>query len=196
MAELARRSALAGVLEPGLLGRPDFRGPGITLAERHPLSLVEIDAASGEIADAMCEEVAGILGMLPPAEPGTAAGTGQPRILWTGPWRWLVVEPESRDLAGLLEPAAGASRDLSHARTVLRLGGRDVRRLFMKGAPLDWHPSVFVPGCCAQTGMFHQSVLVDCREPEVFDLFVARGYARDFLERVIDAGAEYGVQVS
>ena len=196
MAEPARRSALAGVIEPGLHGRTDFRGPGITLRERHPLSLVEIAASSGEIAERMCGRAADILGTRPAGEPNTATGTGRPRILWTGPWRWLVAEPESRDLTALLAPADGASRDLSHARTVLRLGGRDVRRLLMKGAPLDWHPSAFAPGSCAQTAMFHQSVLIDCRRPEVFDLYVARGFARDFLERVIEAGAEYGVQVS
>lgn len=192
----ARRSALEGVLQPGPFGAGDFRGPGLALRERHPLSLVEIEATSRSGAAQLCEQTSGILGVSPSERANVATGSGRPRIIWTGRWRWLVVEPEWRDLSAALAPTAGIRRDLSHGRTVLRISGRRVRQVLMKGAPIDWHPGAFGPGACAQTLMFHHSVLVDCRETDRFDLFVARGFARDFLERLIDAGAEYGWSLS
>ena len=202
-----RRSALAGAFEAGLRGARHWRGPGVRLAERHPLAIAQVEARrdgdGGEDGAAAARDaVAAALGVRPPEAPNTAAGgeAGRPRVLWTGPGRWLAVEPAARDLAALLEAAAGpagaAVVDMSHGRSRLRLSGRDARRVLAKGAPLDWHPSAFAPGACAQTALFHLPVLIDCRDADAFDLYAARGYALDLCESLIDAAAEYGCEIA
>lgn len=194
----ARRSALAGALRPGDHGARDYRGPGLLIAKRHPLSMVQIEARPDE-AHAMLDAAAATLGLRPSESFNTAVGDGLPRILWTGPNRWLVVEPESRDLFALLRNALGPTNaavvDLSHGRASLRLSGREVRRVLMKAGPLDWHESAFIPGMCGQTALFHVSALIDRREASTFDVYVARGYAVSFLESVEQAAAEYGYRV-
>lgn len=191
----ARRSALAGAMRIGDHGAKDYRGPGVEIVERHPLSMVQMEARAGE-APAMLDAAATALGLRPSEAFNTSVGDGRPRILWTGPNRWLVVEPETRDLDTLLQEALGSTGaavvDLGHGRSSLRLSGRSVRHVLMKAGPLDWHPSTFTPGMCAQTAMFHVSAQIDCREEFVFDLYVARGFAVSFLESVTQAAAEYG----
>lgn len=193
--QTARRSALAGVVRAGDHGAKDYRGPGVVITERHPLSMVQIEARTTE-APAMLDAAAGVLGIRPSEAFNTSVGDGRPRILWTGPNRWLVVEPENRDLDGVLQEALAQSGaavvNLGHGRASLRLSGRSVRLVLMKAGPLDWHVSAFTPGRCAQTTLFHLSALIDCREEDVFDIYVARGFAVSFLESLVQAAAEYG----
>jgi heterotetrameric sarcosine oxidase gamma subunit len=194
----ARRSALSGAVRAGDHGARDFRGPGVVITERHPISMVQIEARASE-APAMLDAAAEALGLRPSEAFNTSVGDGRPRILWTGPNRWLVVEPESRDLDALLQnalvPGNAAVVDLGHGRASLRLSGRSVRQVLMKGGPLDWHPSVFTPDMCAQTALFHVSALIDCREQDVFDVYVARGFSVSFLESFEQASAEYGYRL-
>ncbi len=205
-----RQSALSGMIRPGEYGATDYRGPGVLINERHPLSMVQIEARGPEVL-VMLEASTAVLGLRPPQAPNTSTGAGRPRILWTGPNRWLVVEPESRDLDAVLQNAlsplnpvslsrdrthsGAAVVDLGHSRASLRLSGRSVRQILMKGAGLDWHVSAFTPGMCAQTTMFHLSALIDCRDESTFDIYVARGFAASFLESVTQAAAEYGYRL-
>ncbi|MDA1308234.1 MAG: hypothetical protein O2985_01370 [Proteobacteria bacterium] len=198
VAPLGRQSALSGMIRPGDHGAADYRGPGVTITERHPLSMVQIEARGPEVA-VMLEASNAVLGLRPPQAPNTSVGDGHPRILWTGPNRWLVVEPESRDLDTVLQdaliPGGAAVVDLGHGRASLRLSGRSVRQILMKGAGLDWHVRAFTPGMCAQTTMFHLPALIDCRDESTFDIYVARGFAVSFLESVTQAAAEYGYRL-
>lgn len=193
-----RQSALTGALRPGDHGAQDYRGHGVEITERHPLAMVQIEARAAEVA-AMLDAAADALGLRPSEAFNTSVGDGRPRILWTGPNRWMVVEPESRDLFTLLRdtlaPNNAAVVDLGHGRASLRLSGRSVRQVLMKAGPLDWHETAFTPGMCAQTALFHVSALIDCRADDVFDLYVARGFAVSFLESVEQAAAEYGYRV-
>lgn len=193
-----RRSALGGVLPSGDHGAADFRGPGVTFTERHPFSMVQIEARADQTS-AMLDAAADLLGTRPSETPNTSIGDGRPRVLWTGPHRWLVVEPESRDLETVLRdalaPSGAAVVDLGHGRASIRLSGRSVRQVLMKGAGLDWHVRAFTPGMCAQTALFHLPALIDCRDETVFDTYVARGFVQSFWESLGEAAAEYGYRV-
>ncbi|WP_193170365.1 sarcosine oxidase subunit gamma [Nisaea nitritireducens] len=196
---LARRSALAGVLQPGDHGANRFDGPGIHLTERTPFSVVQVEARA--------EAIPSLIGALesdtstaPSLTPNQSAGIGQPRILGTGTGKWLVVEPETRDLAGHLRsvlPDSVAVTDLSHARTILRLSGRDARTLLAKGCSIDMHPSEFLIDTSRMTGLFHAAALIDCRSAEpVFDIYVHRSYAVHLFESLLDGALEHGCRVS
>ena len=191
-----RASALFGVVELGLFGAVDFRGPGVILSERHPLSIVQIDLLEDKpTSEREWWEI--FEGVRVPRIPNTASGDGRPRILWTGPNRWLFSEQEQRDLGAKLretvEPATVV--DLSHSRTSIRISGQHARHVLMKASPLDWHPCAFKAGQCAQTTAFHISALIDCREVDTFDLYVARSFAQSFWESLIEAAMEYGIRI-
>lgn len=196
---LTRRSALAGVLEPGDHGASRFDGPGIHLAERGPFSVVQIEARANAVPE-LIEALGSDTNTAPSLTPNQSTGNGQPRILGTGTGKWLVVEPETRDLAIHLRsvlPDSVAVTDLSHARTILRLSGRDARTLLAKGCSIDMHPSAFLTDTSRMTGLFHAPALIDCRSAEpVFDIYVHRSYAVHLFEAFQDGALEYGCRVS
>ncbi|MBT6139828.1 MAG: hypothetical protein HOH65_20320 [Rhodospirillaceae bacterium] len=200
-----RRSALVSALKPGTFGTlgsdgPGSDGPGVTLSERHPMSVVQVEGRIGQEA-ALGDALETAIGIHPADGFNRVSGDEDgPRILWVGPCRWYVAEPESRDLYGALRPAmgkfGGATVDLSSGRTVFRLSGHDARRVLAKGCSLDTHSSTFGPGACGQTGLFHVSVLIACvDEAPTYEIYAARGYALSLWESLVDASMEYGLRV-
>ncbi|UUX50434.1 hypothetical protein NUH88_01805 [Nisaea acidiphila] len=201
MADLAtatRRSALSGILVPGDFGATPFSGPGIQLSERGPLSIVQIETGADTVSDLVAATETAV-GVAPSAAPNVASGTGTPRILGTGTGRWVVSEPETRDLHAHLRaslPPGAAVTDLGHARTVLRLTGLHARDLLAKGTGIDLHPSAFPADRSRMTGLFHTSVLIDCRSAApVYDIYVHRSYAVHLFEMLLDGALEYGCRV-
>ena len=191
-----RLSALAAVYRPGSYGAIDPDGPGIVLAERHPLATVQV-AARGEAAR---DVLGAALGVAPDPAANRSAMHGATTILWVGPGRWLVVEPESRDLKALLRAAlAGTSAavtDLGNGRTTLRIAGRRSRELLAKGSAIDLHARAFPVGACAQGLLGHVGALFHAVDATpVFDLHVARSYAQTVWEWLIESAAEYGYRV-
>lgn len=196
---LARRSALVEVLDPGDHGAVRFDGPGVHLTERPALSVTQVEARADAIPT-LIDTVKDATGTAPSINPNQSAGTGRPRIIGSGTGKWLVVEPEHRDLAKHLRlalPENVAVTDLSHARTVFRLSGRSARTLLAKGCSIDMHPSVFKVDTSRMTGLFHAAAMIDCRSNEpVFDIYVPRSYAVHLFESLLDGALEYGCRVS
>lgn len=165
MVEAPRRlSPLYAEYRAGDFGAARPTGPGVDLRERRDLSMVQVEAAPGEI-DALRANLREAFGFGLPATPNTSSGGENFRMIWAGPGRWLLVEPESRDLeAHVFEVIRGidaAVVDLSHARSVIRLSGPEARRVLAKGAGLDFHEQAFTADGAAQTALFHVSVLID-----------------------------------
>ncbi|WP_420404717.1 sarcosine oxidase subunit gamma [Nisaea sp.] len=198
-ASAVRRSALSNVRVPGDFGATPFNGPGIHLAERAPLSVVQVETGAERTGE-LIEATGTTLGITPSQVPNAATGTGRPRILGTGTGRWIVVEPESRDLAGILRaalPESTAVTDLSHARVCLRLSGREARTLLAKGCSIDLHPDAFRPETSRMTSLFHSAVLIDCRSAgPVYDIYVHRSYAVHLFEMLLDGALEFGCRVA
>ncbi len=192
-----RRSALVECLKPGLHGAAGSTGPGIEIREIKPLTAVQVAAFD---ADGAASAVDRTLGAPAPSGRNGVATAGEATVLWTGPGRWLVIEPESRDLASLLRyPFPGdiaAVTDLSHARTALRVEGPKVRDLLAKLCTLDVDPAVLPAGSCAQTQFGQIGVLLYCRAHDGFDVFVPRGFAVSAWETILDAALEFGCRVS
>jgi len=192
-----RRSALAECLKPGLYGAAAPAGPGVEIREMRPLAAVQVSAFDAERAAGALATALGVATL--PGRNGVAT-VGNSVVLWTGPGRWLVVEPESRDLASLLAQDCpgdvAAVTDLSHARTALRVEGPRVRVLLAKLCTLDVDPAVFPAGSCAQTQFGQIGVLLYCREEHGFDIFMFRGFAVSAWEAVVDAALEFGCRVT
>jgi sarcosine oxidase subunit gamma len=192
--ELPRRSPLEGSLEIGRRGAGPPDEPGVIIAERRGLSVVQAIARRGK------EPAAAARLCLDPA-PGRASLIEAGTALWIAPGAWLVVE-EGRDDGALylrlrerLKDVA-AVVDQSHGRTALRLAGARARDVLAKGCRLDLHPRAFRAGTCAQTAIAQIGVLLhQVDERPTYDLYVAAGYAQDFLAWLTASAAEFGYRV-
>ncbi len=196
-----RVSALAAIYRPGSFGAIGPNGPGIVVAERRPLAVVQV-AARAEEGRAVRDALAGALGVAPDPAANRAATHGATTLLWSGPERWLVVEPEreERDLDALLRAAlAGTSAavtDLGNGRTTLRIAGPRGRELLAKGSAIDFHARAFPVGTCAQGLLGHVGALFHAvDDAPSFDLHIARSYAQTVWEWLIEAAAEYGGEI-
>lgn len=192
-----RRSALAEALKPGVHGAAGPEGPGIETRELRPLTVVQVAAFDTERA---ASAIGTAIGAPAPSGRNGVASAGDTTVLWTGPGRWLVVEPESRDLASLLHHHCpgdvAAITDLGHARAALRVEGAKVRDLLAKLCTLDVDPAAFPLATCAQTQFGQIGVLLYCRVHDGFDVFVPRSFAVSAWEAILDAALEFGCRVS
>jgi heterotetrameric sarcosine oxidase gamma subunit len=196
-----RLSALAGIYRPGAFGTIGAGGAGIVVAERRPLATVQVAARAAESA-VVSNALAVALGVAPDPAPNRTATRGTTTILWSGPMRWLVVEPEQadRDLDALLRAAlAGTSAsvtDLGNGRTTLRIAGPRGRDLLAKGSAIDFHARTFPVGACAQGLLGHVGALFHAvDDAPSFDIHIARSYAETVWEWLMEAAAEYGCRV-
>ena len=189
---LVHDSALALVLTEGVFGAPQADGPGVTIHERGGLTIQHL---SGAVTDAEFPTKARhAIGLPLPMSVGETRDSGDTRVLWLGPDRWLVVSAAPLDLTALT--AVAAVNDVGAGRLVLRVSGRRVHDLLAAGCPLDLDPVAFKPGQCAQTLMARLSVTLDCVEPDAFDLYVSRSHAIYFWEWLTGVAAEFGYRIT
>jgi heterotetrameric sarcosine oxidase gamma subunit len=194
-----RRTALVGAYVAGVHGALRPEGPQITFTERSRLTIVQVES-DAEASDAVATRLRESFAQDPPLAGNTASGSDQARLIWVGPGRWLAVTPKRDDLeAELGDALAGTGAavvDLSHGRSVLRMGGHEARYVLAKGSGLNVHPRRFHAGCAAQTALFHIDVLVDCTDDAPsFDLYVARSLALSLWQSLRLAAAEYGYRI-
>jgi sarcosine oxidase subunit gamma len=197
-----RLSAVASAYRAGTFGAVETSGPGLVIAERRLLQIVQIAAHRG-VEEVVRSAVVEALGVIPPADPNTAISGESGMLLWIGPRRWLVVAPEDggsdlmHALRGALGPAEAAVTELGNGRTVWRLSGRHVRDVLAKGTSIDLHARAFPPGRCAQGLLGHAAALIHAVDAApTFDLYVARSFALTVWEWLTEAAAEYGYQVT
>jgi sarcosine oxidase subunit gamma len=196
-----RLSALAETYHGGDLGAARSDRPGIIIAERRPLAMVQVTAWSGA-AVAVRAAIAAALDLDVAATPNQAAQKDGVTILWVGPDRWLVAGPErpERELGACLNEALTSTlatlTDLSHARTVFRIAGCSSRDLLVKGCGVDFHPRAFPVGSCAQSLLGHVGALLHAvDEAPSFDLYVARSFALTVWEWLTESATEYGCRI-
>ncbi|MEQ8665395.1 MAG: sarcosine oxidase subunit gamma family protein [Rhodospirillales bacterium] len=194
---IERRSGLAAVYEVGATGGSAEK-PGVTLAERRPLSIVHV--AGDPDTAAFADGVRSATGCALPTNANTMNRSGNDAVIWLAPTRWLCVSPDQGPgvLEGALRVAcgdAGAVIDVSHGRTVTRLSGPNARDVLMKGPPVDLHASVFAPGSAVQSNMAHCGVLITCIDEDTFDLYCFRAFGQHMWEWLCEASLEYGYEV-
>jgi methylglutamate dehydrogenase subunit D len=195
-----RLSALASAFRPGDFGAAHPAGPGLAIAERRSLAMVQV-AAFGGSEGAVRAALAAALDLAPAAEANRAVEKDGVTILWVGPGRWLIVETErsgrtrghqlSQSLSG-----TAAVTDLGHSRVVLRVAGPRARDLLGKGSSVDFHPRAFPVGACAQSLLGHVGALIHAvDERPSFDVYIARSYALTVWEWIGESASEWGFRV-
>ena len=196
-----RLSALASAYRPGSFGATGAAGPGIVIAERRNLAIVQVAAPADEAA-ALQTGLTAALGIAPPDAPNRATSSSTASILWVGPQRFLVVEVEQswRDLEAVLRGAlagsAAAVTDVGSGRTVFRISGPRTRDLVAKGSGIDFHKREFPAGASAQGLLGHVGALFHAvDDTPVFDLYVARSFGLTVWEWLQESAAEFGYRV-
>lgn len=188
-----RVSALNGALEPRQLGTVPSDGPGITLAERQVASLWLVGAWPGRVA-AVGSAAAAAAGAEAPPEPGRAVVGSAGTLMRTEPLKWLLLgeaEIARPDIAG----EDGTVLDLSHARTLIRIGGPARADLLARMVAVDMRPARFGPGQFAATGVHGMGVTLIAREGAV-DLLVLRSFARTLWDQMLEIAPQFGVEIT
>jgi len=141
-----------------------------------------------------------VLGQSLPAQPNTTS-FGDHTIYWLGPNEWLIcsifddANTLTDSLQTKLDGQCVAINDLSGGMVTIRLSGNGIRRLMSKGCTLDFHPDVFVPGTCGQSGLAKASVLIGCTEDGcAFDIIVRRSFADYLAQWMHKAGHSEGIE--
>jgi sarcosine oxidase subunit gamma len=137
-----------------------------------------------------------------PIAPNTIAKTDALRALWLGPRSWLLVTGAALRLADfgakrdVMNVAGGALFDVSASRIAWTISGPGAATVLAKGSPLDFHPRVFAAGTCAQSTLGHVNALfVKSSDAPEFIVMVARSFAPDAWHWLMEAAAQYGVEV-
>jgi sarcosine oxidase, subunit gamma len=127
-----------------------------------------------------------LLGSPLPLQPNTAARRAGQALLSLGPRSWLLVAGAASSSKNfnvmriVLNAAGGALFDMSASCAGWVIAGTGAARVLNRSCPLDFHPSVFPAGRCAQSMLGHINALfykVD--ERPAFIVMVARSLAVD-----------------
>lgn len=139
------------------------------------------------------------LGQALPAIPNTMT-LGNHRVFWLGPDEWLIMTgiDDAGGLAERLRASMSGSHtavnDISGGQVALQLAGKHARDLLAMGCTLDFHPDVFRPGDCAQSGLAKANVLIGLLDDSpVFDLVVRRSFSDYLCRWFAHAGRDFGM---
>lgn len=174
---LERRSALAEALP--------YKGNVLQMGEARGFTLTQVAGLDAGFE----ERLRAVAGELPP-KVGVALEVNGRTVMRTGPAQFWIIAPETDDFASQCR-SFSAITPLSHSRTRIYLDGAPARNVLAKGIPLDFHPSAFMPGMFAMTGLHHTPVLVHCLADTRFELYVMRTFALDVWEWLRDAALEF-----
>ncbi|AZN98487.1 sarcosine oxidase subunit gamma [Mesorhizobium sp. M9A.F.Ca.ET.002.03.1.2] len=194
------RSPLEHVLVGGAYGVRDV-APGISLTEIRNFDLIQIMARRGRWAE-LATAAKARFGVAAPETP-KAVQAEDATLIWSGPDQFLVLskggkhamEPLGRTFA-----ASASLSDQSHARALIAISGTKARTMLAKLSSLDLHPAAFPAGTAAATSIDHTSVTLwrgnDLPDGQaVFNLLAFATFAESLWHTMLDAGAEYGVEI-
>lgn len=202
MAELSwiARSPLEHALVVGPYGA-NQTSPGVSLTEIRGFGLIQIMARRGRSAD-LANAIHAHFGVAAPYGPKMAQAESA-TLIWSGPDQFLVLSPRegSPSMQELRQAFSGLASlsDQSHARALIRIAGPDARAMLAKLSSIDLHPEQFPVSSAAATSVDHTSVNLwrgdDADGGAVFDLLVFATFAGSLWHTMLDAGAEYGIDV-
>ena len=186
------QSSLNGKCHPGFYGAKTSRPPGISVQEIRKIILLQI--AGNPTESTFMEHVKSAIHYDLPIIPNTATKNDISFALWLSPNSWLIGFYQDT-LVNVFNSQTLNLNNVSSGRTILRFSGLDTRDMLAKGCPIDLHPEIFTPGSCAQSKVGSLNILLNVVDRETIDLFVPRSFSVGFWEWVLEASAEYGLQV-
>ena len=173
---------------------------GIFLKEcRHTGKLILRGDPNDEL---FIKETSKVLGYKLPLIPNTFLQKNDCASVWLGPDEWLlnsIPGDESlleNDLNMTLKDVHHSVTDVSDNSTIIQLSGPNARSVIMKGCAVDVHPRVFNPGDAFQSNLAAASVIMwQLDLIPTFNIMVRASFASYLWKWLLDAGAEFGVQI-
>jgi sarcosine oxidase subunit gamma len=194
VAELARITALDGVIRPGRSGRADG-APGVRLSTLDSEGLVALTPRRGRRAD-LDARLRASLGVGLPETGRAVVGRDGAAVLWGGLGQYLALLPkDGLRAAARLEAAigdAGTVTALPGARTLIAVAGPDATEALSRLLPIDLDAQAFPPGSVAYTLAGHVGILVWRRAEEIV-LGCHRSFGAGLWHACIAAGRGFGV---
>ena len=195
--ETEHRSAIEGHYVVGDFGRAAADdGPGVVFKEWVPSAVWQVNGAPDE---AVLKKLLKGWKLAAAPKPNTASTGPEGAWVWTGPGQWLVVsqmldsDALHTRLVDTLQGTAATLCDLCHARTVIRISGRDAVEVLCKGCSADIE--TLEPGACLATQLGHFSVTLVYQGDAGFDVYVFRSFGLAMWEWLSEAAAEFGFRV-
>lgn len=134
-----------------------------------------------------------------PEQPLLVRGTPA-SFLWCGHRQWFAMADDGADLLTALRQHVGLSASLSEqsdSRLIVELSGPAARAVLAKLAPIDLHPRAFSVGATALTVLGHvPGQVTRTGDDPVYELMAFRSFADSFLESILMAGAEFGIDLA
>ena len=181
------------------VGNSQHPQAGITIGER--VHRVHLNLRGDPSDQEFCRGVADVLGVELPLEPCTFNCNDDSGLYWLGPNEWLAIvrggtgrNTESQ----LRETLKGhfSVVDISGGQTQIRMSGEGVGQLLKKSSVYDFHPEHFRSGQCVQTTFAKASALISKNADQSFDLVMRRSFSDYLCRWIIDASAEYGLEMN
>ena len=182
-----RVSALEGHAKPGRFG--EVGEPGVVLSDVSGLILHQV-AAWPETASIAGLKAASSVGAFKSPGPCSAVLGKIGTLLRTEPLKWWILGAAAPEL----EPDVGATLDLSHSRTHVRVSGPKAAILLNRHLPLDLREAQFPVGSVASTAFHHVGVTL-WRSEAGYELFLPRGFALSLWEMLLESAAQFGGEV-
>ena len=146
---------------------------GVSIERIENLSIVSLKVSKNSLASARNK--------LQLASSTSASGS-DPRSLWLGPDRWLLVSNSTtpdvivRNCKETLAEILHNAVDYSAGLVVLRIAGPNAGQLLATGSGLDFRPGKFPIHTCCRTRLAQVAAVVVAEAPEQFDIYVDRSY--------------------
>jgi len=182
-----RVSALAGHYSIGHVGAAGETG--VSLCAMHGLILHQVAAWPATLV-AVGEKAAREAAVEAAPGPGRAAVGKRGALLRIEPLKWWMFGAA----APALTPEEGATLDLSHSRTHLRIEGPRAASLINRHLPIDLRETAFPVGAVAASVLHHVGVTL-WRSQDGFELFLPRGFALSLWDVLLEGAAQFGAEV-
>ena len=185
-----RTSALAGVYKTGKFGALGLKSSvGVTLQDVHGLVLHQV-AAWADTAEEVGAGAAAAAGASVAPGPCKSESGESASILRIEPLKWWLVGVQ----APQLESEKGATLDLSHSRTHIRINGTESADFLNRFLPLDLREQSFPVGSVASSVIHHVGITL-WRSTEGYEMFIPRGFAVALWHGFVEVAEQFGLEV-
>ena len=183
-----RETALSAQYQTGHFGLADVTG--VTLSEVKNLKLMQV-AAWPDTVSSIGAKLATVAGCSDAPAPGRNTRGSNGILVRIEPLKWwLLGSNELPDISSV----EGATLDVSHSRTCVRIEGSNATDLLNRFLPIDLREHAFSDGAVASTAFHHVGVTL-IRSGTAYELFIPRGFALSLWEMLIDSAEQFGLEV-
>jgi sarcosine oxidase subunit gamma len=178
------------------LGGARYQGGIATVTELTPPGMITL---RGDLENKTLKKAAVAAGGVNMPDPLHCTTQGERGIAWMSPDELLImcaraeVSDKLSDLRGKLAKQHALAVDVSDMRAMFEISGPHAREVMAKLAPVDLHPSVFIPGMFRRTRLAQIPAAFWMPEEQTFRVICFRSvaqYAFDLLQTAAQPGSE------